>query len=150
MTTENSTAPIMRAMPLVFPEDQSAWSYDEQYMLGDSLLVIPVINPEQRAHYYLPPGDWYHLSTGEKFTGPLTVKQDIPLEYIPVFGRAGYILPLGPEVQHTDELKPGVDLEEIWVFGDMQHGINLPRLTIRIDADGQIQGVPDGVKIKHW
>lgn len=141
--------PVMRAMPLAFPDDRLSWGFEQQYMFGPNLLVVPVIAPGGQVSYYLPSGRWYDIWTGEKLEGPAVFDERVPLEYIPVFGRAGSILPLGPEVEHTGELNPGVDLDEIWVFGQPEEGIDLPGLSLGVAA-GKIDQLPEDIELKYW
>ena len=56
--------PVMRAMPLAFPEDRGCDTLDRQYMLGDSLLVAPVLSSDGVVDYYLPAGRWTNLLNG--------------------------------------------------------------------------------------
>ena len=102
----NTGLPVSRAMPLAFPGDPAAWGFDDQYMFGPSLLVAPVIQPGGKTRVYLPAGGWYDLFTGQRWEGPRALELDLPLERIPLFGREGAALPLGPAVQHTGELRP--------------------------------------------
>ena len=139
--------PVMRSMIISFPKDRIAWQFEQQYMLGPSLLVVPVVVPGGIARYYLPAGKWFDIWNQKIIQGPGFFEQEIPLEYIPVFVREGTILPLGPAVQHTGELRQGFDLEQIWVFGKPEHGIKLPGLKIKISPDGEITDLPPGVKI---
>ncbi len=108
--------PVLRAMPLAFPEDRPAWQFDTQYMLGPALLVIPVLQAGGRAAFYLPPGEWYDLWSGERLVGPRYLEQHVTLDRLPLFGRAGETLLLGPIVQYTDELTPDVPVNSV-VFG---------------------------------
>ena len=141
--------PVMRAMPLAFPDDPLSWSFEEQYMLGPCLLVVPVLNPESKVRFYLPPGGWVDLWNHEFHQGPKLMDQIVPPEHIPVFGRQGTILPLGPIVEHTGELSPGIDLEEIWVFGKPNEGIELPGLKLDVNKE-RIINLPDGVLVNQW
>ena len=141
--------PLMRSMPLAFPEDPLSWGFEEQYMLGSSLLVIPVLSPESQVRYYLPSGNWYDIWSGERIQGPKLIQDKVPLEHIPVYGYEGTILPLGPAVQHTGELLPELHLEEIWEFGEPQTGIDLPGNPLIVEG-GEIINLPDGVRIKRW
>ena len=61
--------PMLRAMVLEFPEDPGAAGLDQQYMLGDALLVAPVFAEEGEVNVYLPPGRWTHLLSGLEKTG---------------------------------------------------------------------------------
>jgi alpha-D-xyloside xylohydrolase len=138
--------PLMRSMALAFPEDRLAWQYEEQYMLGESLLVIPVLSPGGKTQFYLPAGRWFDIWEQSWIEGPSTFERQVPLEYIPVFGREGCLLPLGPAVQHTGELKTKLDLEQVWAFGLPRKGIQLPDLELNVSSDGTITNLPKDVK----
>ena len=116
--------PVARAMPLAFPRDPCAWSFDTQYMLGPALLVVPVLQPGGKVRLYLPAGGWYDVWNGERLEGPCLLERQMPLDQIPLYGRQGYVLPLGPVVQHTGELIPD-SVEEIWAFGQPDSGQDL-------------------------
>lgn len=139
--------PVMRAMPLAFPDDPLAWQFDQQYMLGPALLVAPVVVPGGAVRFYLPAGRWFDIWNQEWLEGPRVVQRKMPLDYIPVFGKEGAILPLGPEVQHTGELQPGLDLNEIWMFGRPQSGFELPGLRLEITGEGAVSNLPEGVAL---
>ncbi|MCK4726033.1 MAG: glycoside hydrolase family 31 protein [Anaerolineales bacterium] len=141
--------PAMRAMPLAFSEDPLAWGFEEQYMLGPSLLVVPVLVPENKVRFYLPKGGWYDLWSGEHFEGSQLMERTVPLDHIPVFGRTGTVLPLGPAVQHTGELDPDFHLSDLWVFGELKESITLPGLDLSV-GNGVIRNLPDHVQVKIW
>ncbi len=141
--------PVMRPMPLAFPDEPLSWHFEHQYMLGPSLLVAPVLQPGGKVCFYLPAGKWYDIWNGAWEQGPGLFEREIPLDRIPVFGREGNILPLGPAVQHTGELKPGLDLEQVWAFGLPRDGLQLPGLTLGISSNGKILDIPDDVKIQY-
>jgi alpha-D-xyloside xylohydrolase len=141
--------PVMRSMPLAFPDEPLSWSFEHQYMLGPSLLVAPVIQPGGKVRFYLPAGKWYDISNSAWEQGPGLFEREMPLDQIPVFGREGNILPLGPAVQHTGELKPGLDLEQVWAFGLLRNGMQLPGLDLRISPNGKIINIPNDVELKY-
>ncbi len=141
--------PVMRAMPLAFPEDALSWQFNEQYMLGPSLLVVPVVVPGGAARFYLPAGRWYDLWNETWLEGPGCFERSVPLDHIPVFAREGSLLPLGPVVQHTGQLKPGLHLEEIWAFGKPRSGLQLPGLSLEPSSDGQLTNLPSDVKVRR-
>ncbi|MCS6994299.1 MAG: hypothetical protein NZP74_10755 [Anaerolineales bacterium] len=122
--------PVMRAMPLAFPDDPLAWGFEHQYMLGPSLLVAPVIQPGGKVRFYLPAGRWFDIWKHAWVQGPGLFEREMPLNQIPIFGREGTLLPLGPAVQHTGELKAELDLEQVWAFGEPQSGSTLPGLVL--------------------
>jgi alpha-glucosidase len=100
-----SGLPMMRPLALAFPVDVRTYSLDDQFLLGDALLAAPVGRPGQTSRrVYLPGGLWYDFWTGEQQSG--TVTADAPLERMPLFVRAGSVLPMGPVLQHTGEWPP--------------------------------------------
>lgn len=110
--------PIVRHLGLVFPDDPAAWRVDDQYMLGDDLLVAPVMRAGARSRkVYLPEGEWVDFWTRTVVKGPGVVKRLAPLDVIPVYARAGAVIPvqlneageLGGAFrqQDKDRLQPG-------------------------------------------
>jgi alpha-D-xyloside xylohydrolase len=97
--------PVMRAMPLAFPNDRAARAFPHQFLCGDALLVAPILRPGGDAEIWLPDGGWTDLFTGERHGGARELRmRGLPLDRLPVFGRAGQTLPLGRIVQHTGEI----------------------------------------------
>lgn len=95
--------PLVRALLLDFPDDPTAVAVDDQYLLGRSLLVAPVLDASERRRVYLPPGDWVDYWTKALVPGGRHLDVEAPLETVPLYVRAGAILPLGPLRQHTGE-----------------------------------------------
>lgn len=90
--------PAMRHLLLEFPGWEGAARAHYVYMLGPSLLVAPVIRPRVSMwEVELPPGRWYRWQSGEAYVGPAKVTVPAPLGDIPVFLRAGGIVPLLPD-----------------------------------------------------
>ncbi|MEO6927582.1 MAG: TIM-barrel domain-containing protein [Casimicrobiaceae bacterium] len=109
--------PVMRAMPLAFPDAAMLRTFDTQFMCGEALLVAPVTQPGGSVDIALPPGAWYDLNTRQRFAGRQVLRYTAPLDQFPVFGREGYALPLDRSVQHTGEIDAAAPLEMLWVFG---------------------------------
>lgn len=100
--------PAMRAMLLEFADDPGAEDLDRQYMLGDSLLVAPIFNPEGLAEYYLPAGHWTHLLSGQVVGGGWH-RELYGYMSLPLFVREHSILPMGavddrPDYDYLDGL----------------------------------------------
>jgi alpha-D-xyloside xylohydrolase len=113
-----SGLPVMRAMCLAFPEDRLAWPFEEQFMCGDCLLIAPVKRPGGAVDVYLPWGDdWIDLNNGLRHAGGALLKQQASLDTLPHFGRVGYQLPLGPEIDRADAMDSGAPIDEVWLFG---------------------------------
>lgn len=98
--------PMLRPLVLEFPWDRGAWDVDDQYLLGSSLLVAPVISdqldPVERC-VYLPAGDWIDYWSGDVVGGGRFLDQTVPLDRLPLYLRRGAILALGPAMRHVDE-----------------------------------------------
>lgn len=98
-------APYMRALFMDFPEDPKVADIADEYMYGPAFLVAPVT--EQGAtqrRVYLPAGcDWYNYWTNERLRGGQTILANAPIDTLPLFVKAGSIVPLGSEVLSTEE-----------------------------------------------
>ena len=98
-------APYMRALFMNFPNDAKALNIPDEYMYGPAFLVAPVT--EQGATQrmvYLPAGsDWYNYWTNERLHGGQTITADAPIDILPLFVKAGSIVPFGSEVQSTHQ-----------------------------------------------
>ena len=103
--TQVTGAPFMRGLFMDFGSDPLTTNIGDEYMFGPALLVAPVT--EQGAvtrSVYLPAGaDWYNFWTNERIAGGQRVTVAAPIETIPLFVRAGSILPLGSKVESTED-----------------------------------------------
>jgi alpha-D-xyloside xylohydrolase len=130
---EKTGLPVMRSMALAHPDDAAGWAFENQFMFGPDLLVVPVLRPGGSVSYYLPPGRWWNFFTGEPVEGGRAFAETVPLGEIPVFVRDGAALALGPTVNHTGELGGNPVIEEIWRYGD---GNASPHLRYGEDGAG--------------
>jgi len=115
VTNENYT--IMRALPFDFMNDTATYTINNQYMFGPSILVNPVVEPlyylpnnvkmdssAYTRNVYLPKGtQWIDFWTGKRFDGGQNVKANATFETMPLFVRAGSIIPMGPFIQYSTE-----------------------------------------------
>ena len=116
-----SGLPVMRAMWLHYPDDSAAMLRSDQYLWGRDMLVAPVVEKGATSRkVYLPKGDWYDYWTGERHAGGVEIARAVDLETMPLYVRAGAILPHDPVRQYTGEptseptelrLYPGADGE---------------------------------------
>jgi len=96
--------PVMRPLFFDYPDDQATYWNSREFLFGDAFLVAPVLWPgATKRDLRLPAGDWYDYWTGEKVTGPKDVRVDAPIARIPLFVKAGSIIPTQQIVQYTDE-----------------------------------------------
>lgn len=109
VTSEHAT--IMRPLVMDWRTDSRAQNTGDEYLFGPSILVNPVyVQGATSRSVYLPKATWYDFWTGEKLAGEQTVQAAAPLEKLPLYVRAGSILPLGPTMEWTTE-KPEDPIE---------------------------------------
>ena len=106
--THQTGVPMMRAMLLEF-DDLGCEDLDRQYMLGDSILVAPVMREDGVVDYYLPQGAWTHLLSGQTVFGGGWRRDQYDFFSLPVFVRENTVLPVGsrddrPDYDYTDGL----------------------------------------------
>ena len=111
---------IMRALFMDFAADKNTHKITDEYLFGNFILVAPVVNPMyvskvndknsedystvKNKPVYLPKGsDWFDFWTGEKQKGGQTIQKATPIDIIPLYVKAGSILPWGPKVQYAAE-----------------------------------------------
>jgi alpha-D-xyloside xylohydrolase len=114
-------APYMRALFMDFPGDPKAADIADEYMFGPAFLVAPITDQGATSRMvYLPAGaDWYNYWTNERVRGGQTIKVDAPIDVLPLFVRAGSIVPLGEPVESTHQAQklakirvyPGTDAD---------------------------------------
>jgi alpha-D-xyloside xylohydrolase len=126
--------PIMRAMPLAFPDSRLTRDFETQFMCGDALLVAPILREGGEVDIALPPGAWYDLNTRARYPGSQVLRYAARLDQFPVFGREGCALPLGRAVQHTGEINRENPLELLWLFGKPSQPLDGYR-QVRIEND---------------
>jgi alpha-D-xyloside xylohydrolase len=119
--TYQTGTPYMRALFMDFPRDPKVADLGDEYMFGPAFLVAPVT--EQGATnrtVYLPAGtDWYNYWTSERVHGGQTINVDAPIDRLPLFVRAGSIVPLGEAIESTNQVQkiaklriyPGADAD---------------------------------------
>jgi alpha-D-xyloside xylohydrolase len=114
ITSNGST--MMRPLVMDFANDKSALDQPYEYMFGKQFLVTPVIEPGlNECDVYLPKNTiWYDFWSGQKFDGGQSIQTKAPMEMIPLFVKAGSVLPLGKMMQYTGQLP--ADTLEIRVY----------------------------------
>jgi len=138
--TESGT-PIMRAMCADFAKDDTACAQKDQFMFGPALLVAPVLEENARTRkLYLPEGIWYDFWTGEKYTGKRWIDVLSPLSAIPLFAKAGSIIPMGPVLNYTDETP--LDTIDLRVYAGSQGSFDL------YEDDGKTYAYENGEYVK--
>ena len=101
-------APFMRGLFMDFGADPRVADIRDEYMFGPALLIAPVTEQGRvTREVYLPAGtDWYNFWTNQRVRGGQTITVKAPIDIIPIFVRAGSIIPLGAPVESTNEAQP--------------------------------------------
>lgn len=122
--TYDTGAPFMRALWMDFPHDKAVADIRDEYMFGPALLVAPVTGQGQtERQVYLPAGtDWYDYWTNEKHAGGQTVKVAAPIDQIPLFVKAGSILPWGADILNTHQ-KQAITAFKVYPGADGQFAL---------------------------
>jgi alpha-D-xyloside xylohydrolase len=109
VTSEDYT--IMRPLVMDFRSDVRAQNIGDQFLFGPALLVNPVTEPGAASrHLYLPDSKWFDFWTGTALPGGRSIDANAPLDRLPLYVRAGSVVPLGPDVEYASE-KPADPLE---------------------------------------
>jgi alpha-D-xyloside xylohydrolase len=96
---------IMRPLVMDWREDRKAWDIGDQFMFGPAVLVNPITDAgaTSRSVYLPAAAGWYDFWSGERVNGDQAITAAAPIDQIPIYVRAGSILPLGPEVEYAGE-----------------------------------------------
>lgn len=114
--------PILRPLAMEFPKDPVCRELTDQFMVGDSLLAAPVMTPAVTSRaVYLPKGTWYDYYSGKRYTGGKYILADAPIDRLPLFAKAGAILPVSVgRPQSTADISQ-VELEVFPGNGALRH-----------------------------
>ena len=144
--TYQTGAPFMRPLFMDFPGDPKVADIGDEYMFGPAFLVAPVT--EQGAtvkNVYLPSGsDWYNYWTKERVHGGQIARVDAPIDTIPLFVRAGSIIPSGSAIESTNEQQK---IEKVRVYPGADADFTL------YDDDGKTYAYEKGesrITHLHW
>ena len=142
--SQQTGMPVSRTLAINYTQDENVFNikYQNQFLFGDFILVAPVESTRFTEEVYLPEGEWYRLSTGEKFTGGKAVIADAPLTDLPVFIKAGAIIPMQNVIQSTNEKGDGILEINIWYGSEASS-------FIYYEDDGSSYDYQEGVYYKR-
>jgi len=118
--TYDSGVAFLRPLYYDWPEDDAAYTSKGEYLFGDQMIVSPVtavadkITGLAAEAVYLPNGDWIEWPTGKHFTGPVSVSRRFTIAQIPVYVKAGAIVPMQPAMLHTGEKPVDPLIVNLW------------------------------------
>ena len=107
--SSESGIPISKSLSIDSTFDDKVYhgEFENQYLFCDNLLVAPVESYKEITKIYFPEGTWYHLFSGEKLGGSQELLWECPIEYLPVFVKAGAILPMQSAKNFTEDFNDG-------------------------------------------
>ena len=121
---ERDGSPVLGPLAYCFPDDDNTLATDDAFLVGPDLLAAPVLTcgATARAVYFPAGTDWFDVETGQRYPGGREALVAAPLDALPLFARAGRVVPFGPAVQHTGEpattvelrLSPGTGTSELF------------------------------------
>ena len=112
---EQTGEPIMRPLVYHYEKEEAAKACNDEFMLGESILVAPVVTQGMtKRMVYLPTGKWYDYWTEEEHVGPTWIVKDAPIDVCPIYVKAGSIIPVMEEMSYVGE-KP-VDTLQLKVY----------------------------------
>ncbi len=120
---ERTGAPVMRPLVYHYEKDEAARKCNDEFLLGDRILVAPVIwQGMNKRMVYLPEGVWYDYWTDEKITGPVWFVRDAPLDVCPIYVKAGSVIPAMEPMSYVGEKKEDVLLLDVYPgIGEWEH-----------------------------
>src|SRR3984885_8289488 len=107
--TYDTGVAFLRPLYYDWPEADEAYSNKDEYIFGQQMIVAPVTKPVDKDSHlaqesvWIPQGEWIEQPTGKHFTGPTTVQRNFAINQIPVYLRAGAIVPMQPSMQYTSQ-----------------------------------------------
>lgn len=109
-SSTQSGLPISASLAVHYPKEDSIYqsAFQNEYLFCDAFLVAPVESYKEITKVYLPQGDWYYLYSDQKHQGNQVIYQDSPLNYLPVYVKAGEVFAMQSDVEHTEDNHDGV------------------------------------------
>lgn len=123
--TETQTGlPIMRPLVLHYPKDTNVFECNDEYLVGEHILVAPITEQGARCRsVYLPEGEWADYWNGQRITGGTYILREAPLDVCPIFIRCGCMIPVYPAMHCIEPEK--IDTLQLLIYPDKQ-GTVLP------------------------
>lgn len=115
--------PPFRALVMDYPKDSETLNIDDEYLMGDSVIVAPVVAGTKERLVYLPEGDWFDFWSGKQCHGRQHLQISVPLAQVPLFVKSGTLLSLAQPTLHTED--PASLNLDVTVYGDGSTGASL-------------------------
>ncbi len=105
----NTGVSVVHPLYYEYPDLSPAYTFKDQYIFGDDMMIAPVVSPMSPdtmlaiQDVWIPPGTWVEWYSGKKFTGPEVVQRRFALDEIPIYVKAGSIIPMEPQMHNSHE-----------------------------------------------
>lgn len=145
--------PVMRAMALAFQDDISTFDKDFQFLLGPWLLVAPIYTENNARTVYLPAGEWIDFWTLEHHTGPKTLNIQSSLDTLPLYVRAGAIVPMMGKTERIPDALIDPMILEIYPWNQSSYELHEDEGSSRVVCDSdpkRIEITIDGKVERSW
>jgi alpha-glucosidase (family GH31 glycosyl hydrolase) len=115
---------FLRPLYYDWPDANEAYDAKDEYLFGDEMVVAPVVSAGDKASglasekVWLPKGEWIEWPTGKHFNGPVSADRTFSVDQIPVYLKAGAIVPMQPEMQYTGEKSVDPLIVNVWPLKD--------------------------------
>ena len=125
-TYENGVA-FVHPLYYDWPEADEAYTSQNEYMFGDQIMVAPVVTPSDKTSglatesIWLPKGEWIEWPTGTHFTGPIKVDRSFSINQVPIYLKAGSIVPMQPPMLYTGEKPVDPLIVNVWPLEPDSH-----------------------------
>lgn len=114
----HTSTPVMRPLVLDWQDDPTTAVIDDQFLFGEWLLIAPIIDTSDRRKVYLPRGHWHDYWSDATFEGPQWIDVAAPIDRLPIFVKAGAIIPMAPDMQHSEEKPWDPVTLDVYPWGD--------------------------------
>ena len=121
--------PLMRAMVIEFPDDKVCHTLDQQYMLGDSLLVAPVFNTKGYCEYYVPAGTWTGLLDGKLRKGPGYHRETFDNFHLPLLVRENTVLAIGQKERPDYDWETSIERLIVGSYTEPELKVRIPSFS---------------------
>lgn len=149
VVTCNTGLPLMRPLVLHYTDDPATRTIETQYLLGRDILVAPVLEAGGHVDVYLPEGEWIDYWSDTRHAGKQTIQMEVPLEEVPLFIRAGSIIPTRKPAQTVDHGPPEqliltARLSDGQATGRYYNEANEAMTAVTVSIDTGVQLTVDG------
>ncbi len=126
--------PVQSSLAIDHPHDYKIYDgqFHNQYLLGPSLLVAPTESTKDFVKVYLPEGEWYSLYNGQKFFGNTEIIVESPVHRLPVFVKAGSIIPMQPVKSNTHEATDTLNLHVY--IGPQRNTFSFMKMMVQLSS----------------